>query len=219
MFNDPAISPTVRVENILTMQYDGYLVGALFKAAGGEGIRLAFSDGQEAQHIPAVDVAIDADTKAMEQGPSPGKEFNGFTSINAPMAKGTKISMTQEGTGTAEGNVWLIFSPISTGPYILNKAVLVDIAASVLGDLLMDCPTFMSKLMRAFIRGEGANDLTIQLGAGGQTLVIPCRSIPINTDIEPWTYHTIDSPVPDKLLYVADNGFTTTSAWLYFQFE
>lgn len=219
IFNDAAISPGTRVPDVFTMQYDGFLVGALFKAAGAEGIILDFSDGQESQHIPAVDVAIDSDALAMLQGPSPGKEFNNFTSINAPMEQGTKIGVLQQGTGTAEGNIYILTSTTPTGPYVLNKAVLVDISASTLGDTLLDCPTFMSRLKRVFIRGQGGNDLTIQLGAGGQTIVIPVRGTIINTDIEPWAYHTIDSEVPDKVLFVSMNGFTTTSAWLYWQFE
>lgn len=218
LYNDPAIS-TTRVGDILTMPYDGYLVGALFKGAGAEGIILDFSDGQESQHIPGVDVAVDADILAMSQGPSPGKEFNGFTTINAPLKGGTKIGMTEQGTGTAEGNIYLLISETPTGPYILNKAVLVDISAAVLHDVLMDCPTFMSRLMRCFIRGQGANELTIQLASGGKTIPIPCRAIPINTDAEPWAYHSIDSDVPDEILFLSMNGFTTSDAWLYWQFE
>lgn len=219
IFNDPAISPGTPVESIFTMQYDGFIIGAMFRAAGAEGLKLTFSDGEEAQHIPAVDVAVDSDTLGMSQGPSPGKSFNGFTLMNKPTAKGTKIGMVQEGTGTGEGNVYLLTSLTPEGPLVLNKAVLVDISASVTGDTLIDCPTFMDRLKRCFIRGQGAENLTIQLGAGGQTITIPCRSIPINTDVEPWTYHSIDSDTPDKVLFVGMNGFTGTNAWLYWQFE
>ncbi len=218
MFNDPALSIGIEVKDVLTMQYDGFLIGALFKAAGAEGIKLSFSDGEESQSIPAVDVAIDEGSLTLVQGPSPGMSFGGFTLMNQPMKKGTKISITQEGTGTAEGNVWVIFSLTATGAYILNVAVLKTVTALTSGDTIMNNPTFMSRLKRIFIRGVGANDITVALGAGGQTIVIPCRSKAVNTDIEPWTYHSIDSEVPDKLLFVAHNGFTGT-AWFYVQFE
>lgn len=218
LFNDPAISPGQRVENVITMQYNGFLIGALFKAAGAEGIRLFFSDGEESQHIPAQDIAIDSDTLAELQGPGPGKAFNNFTLMNQPMKQGTKISIVQEGTGTAEGNVWLLFAKSAMGAYILNVAVLVDLSAAALNDTLLDCPTFMPRFKRCFIRGAAGNDITVKLGAGGQSVVIPCRAIAINTDIQPWNYHSIDSETPDKIIFESMNGFSGT-AWLYFQFE
>lgn len=218
MFNDPALSIGIEVKDVLTMQYDGFLIGALFKAAGAEGITLSFSDGEVSQSIPAMDIAIDSDGGTLRHGPSPGVSFNGFTLMNQPMKKGTKISITQEGTGTAEGNVWVIFSLTATGPFILNVAVLKTVTALTSGDAIMDNPTFMNRFKRIFIRGAGANDITLALGAGGQTIVIPCRAVAINTDAANWTYHSIDSEVPDKILFVAHNGFTST-AWFYAQFE
>lgn len=220
LINDPAISPTVRVPDIATMPYDGYLVGIKARGAGFEGIEIDFSDGQEAQQVPATDVAVDADTLGSQAGPSPGMEFNGFVSCNVPVAKGTKFGMTEQGAGTAEGNIYLLISETPTGSYILNVAQLKDVHTPLtLGDTLIDLPTFMTKVMRCFVRGQGAEDLSIAIGVKGPTIDLPCRSIPINTDVEPWAYHSIDVDVPDKIIYIAMHGFTATNAWLYFQLE
>jgi len=219
VWNDPAISPGVRVENVITMQYDGYLVGAKITGAGIEGCYLHFSDGQEQQMLPGRDVAVDSDLLAMSPtGPLPGTLPNGFQAINAPLAKGTKISITEQGTGTAEGNLYVIFSKSPAGPYTLNKSVLVDYSAAAFGDTIMDNPTFMRSLKRIFVRGAAGQDLTVQLGAGGQTVVVPVRAIAVNTDLNPHGYHPIDSVTPDKLLFTAMNGFSGT-AWTYVQFE
>lgn len=219
IYNDPAIAVDIPVPDVWTMQYDGYLVGALYKGAGVEGCELQFSDGQESQSISGTDIVIDGDTLQGLTGPSPGKEFAGFTTINAPLKKGTKITIIPRGTGTAEANLWLLFSRAGTGPYILNVSILFDHGSATEGDTILDLPTFMARLKRIFVRGQGGNDLTFALGPGGKPLTIPVRAIPINTDVEPIAFHSIDSPTPDKLIFKAMNGFTGTSAWTYVQLE
>jgi hypothetical protein len=225
VYNDAALANGVRVPDIFTMPYDGYIVGLFLRGAGVEGADFDFSDGSEIQEIPGRDIAVDSDVNGLHPSDGPGKAMGlGFTVLNQPCQKNTRISYTPRCTGTAESNCYMVISPQPTGPYTITKHESLDLDGLAAKAVLTRCPTQVGnnsnpRLKRFFGRGQGCENLEMQLGGGGVVIFVPMRAIAIYTDACVHSWLPIDVPAPDEVLFVSENGNTTTNGELYFQYE
>lgn len=217
-YNDPAIAVDIEVEDIITAPYDGYLIGVCVKGAGIEGAIVSTSDGMPKQAIPGKDIAVDTDTTTM-QGDGAGKIPSDYVIFNQAISKNTKLSYTPFGTGTAEANLYALFSPqpLPNEPYTLNLSVSVDYSGVALDDKIIDCPTFLDTLARIFMRGAGLQEAEIRFGQGGNTTFVQGRAIAVNTDAVPHVYRPIFVIIPDKVFFVQQAG-GTGAVRHYFQF-
>jgi len=211
--NDPAIAVAVAPIQIFVMPWDGYLAAFGSAGAGQEDIQLSFSDGQPPQHGPARDIAIDTDAQVYMQNDPLMHSLNGglLNICNAPVQKNTIIyAEYPNGTGTAEGNIWLLITkrPIGDGAYHLLVAAEDTIAA---GSIIMDLPMAIpgiSKISAIFIRGAGAQDMVVQIGAQGELWDTFGRAIAVDTDACPFNWFPVDVDLGPDLRTVSFNGYS-----------
>jgi len=212
LYNDAAIAVGAWVEGIAYAPYDGYLVAVAVKGAGIEDFQIRTSAGDPIQHCPGRDIAVDADTlNQLTNGGDLSVFAADFCLFNQAIQKNTRIDINYpNGTGTAEANVYLVFSrePFGDGRYRYWDAA-EDTAAA--GSIIMECPTAIpgiSQVESVFLRGAGGQDLHMQWGTSGPISCLTARAVAVDTDAEPWVMFPVFLPIPDRLIVNGYNGFS-----------
>lgn len=220
-YNDAAIAVGAWVEGVFYAPYDGYILAIGSRGAGQEDLQIRTSDGSPIQHIPARDIAVDTDALNMHNMDPLGLTLGGLLAItNQPIKKNTRIDINYpNGTGTAEGNVYIIFgtAPIGNGRYNLWQGIEDTVAV---GSIILECPTGVpgiSQLVSAFVRGAGCENSEIVLGDNGYRITVPCRAIAVDTDAEPFVMQPIYHAMPSRIIQGAFEGATGV-AMHYFVF-
>jgi len=203
-WNDAGIAVGVWVEGIFYAPYDGYILAIGSRGAGQEDWEMRTSRGMPIQHGPSRDIAVDADALNQLQNDPMGLTLGGLMCIiNQPVKENERIDINYpNGTGTAEGNVYIIFGrqPIGDGRYHLWQAAEDTVAD---GSIILECPTAVQglhELTAGLIRGTSCENNDLILGDNGYRITLPCRAIAVDTDAEPITLQPIYVQMPNRII-------------------